>query len=169
MSMLDVIPKIVADAATTAAATGFTPAEALLAVLGPFATLISTLGGLFLKRHFRHLDAIEADLKARTQAEIARAKVDAEIAAELRLSRESREAHGKRLTELEDKLAAKIDDQRMQDLRERVQELHTEVVAGGVGVGAQLGPAPEDAPRVRARAPSVPDVPPSRKSFGSRV
>lgn len=165
--------------AETIAATsqGMTLPEAVLSVLAPFATGLLSLATVFMRRHFKHLDSIEVDLKARTASEISRAKVDAEIAAELRLSRESRETHAKKLTELEDKLAAKIDgtkeevsrkldDNRLAEVRDAVHELRSEVVSGGIGAGAQLSGG-EDPPRARRAIPSVPEIPSPPRSHGS--
>lgn len=177
--MLDAAPAILADLANAAnAQTGMTAAQAILAVLGPIGTFLAGAATLFMRRHFRFMDDVTADLKARSAAELSRAKIDAEIAAELRLSRESREAHGKRLTELEDKLAAKIDgtkeevsrrieDSRFGELRDAVQGLSAEVAAGGVGTGLQMGGGDESTSRVRPRSPSVPEAPPSAR--GARV
>lgn len=156
--------------AEAAQAQGLTSAEALLSVLAPFATALTSLAGLFMRRHFKHLDAVEADIKARSAAELIRAKVDAEIATELRLNRESRVEHAAKLSELEQKLAAKIDgtrdevvrridDNQLSDLHESVKDLSARVSAGGVGVGL----LPMDDPRSQRRpAPSQPELPSPR-------
>ena len=99
---------------------GMTVAQAILAVLSPIALFLSTLATLFLRRHFRLIDRME---KARDRE----VEVLAEIALELKLSREARAENTRRIEELEKALGKKIDDHRTSELTEKVSGLTTAV------------------------------------------
>jgi hypothetical protein len=146
-----------------------TPAEAILSVLGPIATFIGGLAVLFLKRHFRHLDVVEKRLEDG-------GKIDAEVAIELRLSREHRmvvlEKHEGMLVDatreraqlfaelalLKQAIHDKLDDQRHKEIQDSFKE-HAGLIAGRVSLN------PGDLPLVRAPEPPPAPAPPrSRKS-----
>jgi hypothetical protein len=148
-----------------------TPAEAILSVLGPIATFIGGLAVLFLKRHFRHLDVVEKRLEDG-------GKIDAEVAIELRLSREHRTVilakHEEMLVDatreraqlfaelalLKQAIHDKLDDQRHKELQSSFKE-HAELLVGRASYN------PGDLPPARALEPAISAPPRPRKVTGA--
>jgi len=99
-------------------------AQAVLAVLGPIGTFLASIVLLLVRRHLRFLDRLDERLAGYFDQN---AKVQAEIALELRLSREAREMNDAKLEDLvgevETALGRKIDDRRMSELTKVVEEL----------------------------------------------
>lgn len=96
-----------------------TPAQAILAVLGPIGTFLAAVVTLFVRRHLQHFDVLEKHLDA-TRA------LDGEIAVELRLSRDAREAQARSREALDTRIVElvrqELTDQRHAELQQLIVE-----------------------------------------------
>jgi hypothetical protein len=96
-----------------------TPAQAILAVLGPIGAFLATILTLFARRLLLHFDEIAKHLEATRS-------VDAELTIEMRLSRENRERGEKNREVLDARVIElvrqELTDQRLRDLSQLVME-----------------------------------------------
>jgi hypothetical protein len=145
----------------------------LLSILIGVGTFVGGVATAFIRRHFKFLTAVEEHLQAKNKADEARAKLDGELALELRESREGRAKHDQRLTDLEKALMQKIEDRRYEDLKGAVEAVHHEVRGGGFAPaigGTRESFDDEDPPKPRERLTSVPEAVGSASSrSGARV
>lgn len=122
-------------------------AQAILAVLGPIGLFLASVATLVVKRLLRHFDVLEEQLKAD-------GKLNAEIAVELKLSRDDREeAQRERaalradISALQEVFKRELSDHRHADLKAHVDALVQRTSQNPHEPRAPR--SPDDAPRTR--------------------